>query len=310
MIYVQLIDYYFILNTAIRTADLELFQYILPKLTNIFFVFNQQNYSRYLVKYHDNLLRINDWHPGLKLQLGKGSFGIKRREKSFSRQPVDLTLEQTINADAANRLTGIVHTTNSLSARQRWCKSHSIRSSIISHTMDRVGLRKRQDVTADLEKSRISMKCSQIQKFTANIQQNVNPFAVDLDSNFLYNISTGQAAKEEIADFLLKIEENGNNQRQNFIQECNADAEPFETSIKRNKILNFTSVVGKKKVSVAGKIIELRMQRDLFGHVLRISLEKTLDIDKVLTYPLTPIPFSLCYVDGFICKTDKSALFK
>lgn len=85
----------------------------MPKLTNIFFIFNQQNYSRYLIKDHDNLLRINDTHPGLKVQFEKGFFGVKRTEKPFSRQPVDLTLEQTINADAANRLTGIVHTTNS-----------------------------------------------------------------------------------------------------------------------------------------------------------------------------------------------------
>lgn len=69
----------------------------------------------------------------------------------FSKEPVDLTLEQTINADADNRLTGIVHTTISLSARQRWCKSLKIRSSLISYVMDYVGLRKRQDITADLE---------------------------------------------------------------------------------------------------------------------------------------------------------------
>ena len=80
--------------------------------------------------------------------------------------------------------------------------------------------------------------------------------------------------------------------------------------LKKNKILNFASAVIKKKGSVSGKIVEMRMQRDLFGHPLRISLEKTLDIDKVLSCPLTPIPFSLCHVDGSICKTDKSALFK
>lgn len=52
------------------------------------------------------------------------------------------------------------------------------------------------------------------------------------------------------------------------------------------------------------------MQRDLFGQLLRISLEKSLDIDKVLMYPLTPMPFSLCHADGSICKTDKSILVK
>ncbi|GFU79662.1 uncharacterized protein TNCV_4484941 [Trichonephila clavipes] len=61
----------------------------------------------------------------------KGFFGIKRTNKPFSRQPIDLTLEQTINADAARTLTGIAHLTNSISARQRWARSHDIRSTIL-----------------------------------------------------------------------------------------------------------------------------------------------------------------------------------
>lgn len=64
-----------------------------------------------------------------------GTFGVKRTDKPYSRQPVDLTLEQTINADAANKLSGVSHMTNSISARQRWCKSHTLRSTIISHMM-------------------------------------------------------------------------------------------------------------------------------------------------------------------------------
>lgn len=52
------------------------------------------------------------------------------------------------------------------------------------------------------------------------------------------------------------------------------------------------------------------MQRDLFGQLLHISLKKDLDLEKVLTYPLTPVPLSMCHLDGSICKTDKSALMK
>ncbi|OXU16360.1 hypothetical protein TSAR_013367, partial [Trichomalopsis sarcophagae] len=32
------------------------------------------------------------------------------------------------------------------------------------------------------------------------------------------------------------------------------------------------------------------------------------DIEKILTFPLTPVPISLCHLDGSICKTEKSAL--
>nr|CAH7766891.1 unnamed protein product [Callosobruchus chinensis] len=63
-------------------------------------------------------------------------------------------------------------------------------------------------------------------------------------------------------------------------------------------------------MSVSGKVMELRMQRDLFGQFLCISLRKSLDIDKILTYPLTPVPLSMCHIDGSICKTNKAALLK
>lgn len=53
----------------------------------------------------------------------------------------------------------------------------------------------------------------------------------------------------------------------------------------------------KRKMSVSGKVVELRMQRDLFGQLLCISLKKSLDIGKVLTYPLTPVPLSMCHID-------------
>lgn len=63
----------------------------------------------------------------------RGAFGVKQTKGSLARAPVDLTLEQTINADAANSLTGVSHFTNSISAPQRWALSHSIRTRIISN---------------------------------------------------------------------------------------------------------------------------------------------------------------------------------
>lgn len=51
------------------------------------------------------------------------------------------------------------------------------------------------------------------------------------------------------------------------------------------------------------------MHRDWFDHLFQISL-KPIDIDEVSTYPLTPIPFSLYFIDGSVCKTDKLALLK
>lgn len=92
------------------------------------------------------MLKVDETHPGLRQEFESGSFISKRTDKAFSRQPIDITLEQTINADAANKLTGIFHTSNSISARQCWCKSYT-RANIISYVTEQSGLRKSQDVT-------------------------------------------------------------------------------------------------------------------------------------------------------------------
>lgn len=112
-----------------------------------------------IYKYLKNLIRVDETHPGLRADFEKAPFGIKRTKKSFSKQPIDLTLKQTINAKAGNKLIGISHITNLITARQRLCCRHTIRSTIIIHTMKQIGpqsfTHKVEDVTADLKNSGI-----------------------------------------------------------------------------------------------------------------------------------------------------------
>lgn len=39
-------------------------------------------------------------------------------------------------------------------------------------------------------------------------------------------------------------------------------------------------------------------------------MDHKIDVLKILSYPITPVPLSLCHLDGATCKTDKSALAK
>lgn len=52
------------------------------------------------------------------------------------------------------------------------------------------------------------------------------------------------------------------------------------------------------------------MQRDLFGRMLSISFNHKVHIEKVLTFPFTPIPRCMCHADGTMGKTDKSQLLQ
>ena len=80
---------------------------------------------------------------------------MKTTKKRFSRLPVDLTLEQRTNVDAASQKTGIGAKKNSISARQRWTKSNYIRRSIISHLFKELKLTKKEGVSSDVKPNRI-----------------------------------------------------------------------------------------------------------------------------------------------------------
>ena len=106
MSYVRIIDLYHIFSRAVRTGDYLLYIFILPQFMSLFFVFNHQNYARWLVHFHNNLLRMEDTHPGITEEFQRGLLSIRRTEKPFSRVPIDITLEQTMNGDAANSASG------------------------------------------------------------------------------------------------------------------------------------------------------------------------------------------------------------
>ena len=55
--YVRMVQLYPFIR-SIRTGDLELYIFCLKRLSNYFFTFNHPNYARWLVRYHDNLLKL------------------------------------------------------------------------------------------------------------------------------------------------------------------------------------------------------------------------------------------------------------
>lgn len=116
---------------------------------------------------------------------------------------------------------------------------------------------------------------------------NLNPFSTELDKGSLYNIKTEKAASNKITDFLVSVLEEGNELRERFIAECSKYPDRFKKPIKKRMILNFTSATTKKKVKCSNKVQEIKMQRDLFGHLLALSLQHEVDLAKVLSYPNT-----------------------
>ena len=279
-------------------------------IINLFVSTNHVNYSRWLSKFQLDLLNIDDTHPGLRYILEDGVFSVRRTPHQLSRCPVDLTLEQTVNADAASRQTCLVSATNNYCARLRWMLTKSSRAAFIGLVREMAGLTTKEDVTAELQPSRVRRDRRDLNKVMEHIKKSRNPFQIaDSAQKILVNLNTGKAASQAVRDCLLNVPEKGRELHNNFISECQEDLSRFERPIKKQKLLTFKDAGAKgRKKSVDRKIAELKYTRDLMGRLVVLAMKKDLDLEHVMSYPLTTVPLSLCSTDGMMAKTDKSVL--
>lgn len=72
--------------------------------------------------------------------------------------------------------------------------------------------------------------------------------------------------------------------------------------------MTFANLTKKKNIKIGQKVQEVKLQRELFGRLLALSLDTNIDLEKVLCFLITPVPLSLCHVDGSLNKTVKSVL--
>ena len=138
----------------------------------------------------------------------------------------------------------------------------------------------------------------------------LSPFSVHLDSNNLYNLSSGSNKIESVEE-LLCIWENGKTMADEFTtQRIFSSTKPFHDPIRRNKIPTFQPPKVKLSTSRVTKVIDAN--RNIIGRLLSISAKMKLPIDfsKALTYPLYGVPLCLAYPDGSRRETQKSKLLE
>ncbi|KAG1693158.1 Complement component receptor 1-like protein [Nymphon striatum] len=296
MQHVQRVNLYHIIDRAIRESNIDLYTFALTQATDIFFGTNRQNYARWMSKYQLDLMNITTTHPGLKEMLVAGLFSIRRTDNQFSRVPVDLTLEQTVNADAASRMTGYTDATNNFSARLRWSATKGARAALISAMLEMAGMNMTRDAQAELTPSRITRDNNDLHNLLKTIEGFANPFK--LESETVVNIRTGKAATNEISDSLLSVEDKGRDKHDAFISECFDDPTRFEKAITQNYLKTFAKQGAKNRRATNQIIKELRCTRDVFGRIAIIGAKREVDLEYLLTYPLTPVPLTLCRTDG------------
>lgn len=261
-------------------------------------------------KYQLDLMNLHESHPGLRQILEDGGFSVRRSDNDFARIPVDLTLEQTVNADAASRMTGYTSSTNNYSSRVRWSVTKSSRAALINEALAAVGMGNTRCSQTDLSPARIRKDNEDLQKIINQIESCANPFSLDT-SLPLINISTGKSLSDAASASLLKIPEDGKDRHETFVKECLESAERFEKPIRKHHLRTFaTECVANRKAGKNTKEAQLKCNSALLGRIAFTAATSNTDLEHVFSFPLTPVPLSMCHSDGTMVHTDKSKLFK
>ena len=137
-------------------------------------------------------LELNETHSEVYNEFKQGWLAIRRNEKPLSSTAIDLTLEQTINAEAASQHLWILFITNSVSARRLWAESHYLRTSIVSTLLEHLGLTKKDDVSQHIKPNKIKKANASVRQVLHVLREMVNPFEMTGES-LLFNIVTGKS---------------------------------------------------------------------------------------------------------------------
>jgi len=296
------------LMRAIRTCDVDRYMAVLPSVMDVFFGLNRPNYARWGVLF---LNQLKNAPQGCHAVLKAGAFSIRRTEKNFSRSAIDLTLEQTVNRDAASPMRGIVGFHQSHNAIRRWCITATHRGMAVSELRAMTGLEATEQPAVHLRPSRILKDCQHRDILSKAIADSCDPFSSPATtSTCLLNIATGKSASQETQQYLTTSLVAGKELHIQFQKECAADRERFLKPISRRKVQNFAMENSKMRCTPSSKgNTAAESLRDVFIRILVVIANRTnFDLKNVMEYPITKYPLSISHSDGTGLKTDKSKL--
>ena len=301
---------------AVKTNNYPLYIHCLHQMADLFFSFDGHNYSRYLTFFSVFLANIEESHPGVTLLMKGGAISVARSLVPGSRCAVDKTIEETFMKHAKSHggsggcgagLTGLL---GNFGAYQRWVKTTHERAQFVDATFaiadmqtESPGGRKHKD----LRPAQILKSERMVQRTITAIDGFLNPFDVP-DETKLYCISSGAPAPPEITSDVLRAEELGEKAKKQFIEDRLEQKDHFFDPVKRMKLKTLESMnkVVKLKTS-QNKVISYRQYSSVALQLLiRSEPSGTIDVENLMKYPITPVPYSMGTADGFLAKTDKS----
>ena len=172
----------------------------------------------------------------------KGAFSINRSGNTFAGVPVDMALEQSINAHTKNCLKGIMAHADIDSAVNRWHVTNPMRSEIANALLEYADMKSNEGGNNEVKEQRKKRDKEDLEKLKKLITSTINPFQQRRHKDYLFNLKTGKQVTKVAETYLLNVMKKGKRQRDAFISECQEDTSRFEKSIRKVQVNNFTTV--------------------------------------------------------------------
>lgn len=304
---------------AVKTNNFAAYRESLCLMPDLFFSFGGQNYARYLTFFSMFIANIEQSHPGSTDLLTRGAMSVARSFVPGSRSAVDKTIEETFMKHSKSRggsgssgagLTGLQTNFN---AYQRWAKSAKERAKFLLATYslaDLIDDHAQGNKHRDLRPAEKRRGEKQVTRTMAAITSFNNPFDIS-DQETLYCISSGAPASALVAYDVLQAEAAGLKAKEEFIQERLEKKTDFFEPIKRLNLKTMASMHKSVKLATSkNKIVEYKQQSNVAFKLLvksqQLGNDEKLNLEKLMAFELTPVPFSLGSADGFLAKNDKS----
>ena len=202
---------------------------------------------------------------------------------------------------------------NSDRASRRWSITLTQRGMALSEFRQLFSYREGEDPASQLRPWRIKRDNSDIDSLYNLLKGTCNLFDEVLQ-NELVNVASRKVAKEETKQLLLLFLGRGADLRCKFATECEMDSARFLKPVSRTKIQNFAAENAKRHrpTSAAQKSKAAEGVRDVFGKTLAFAAHSNnaINLQHILSFPITEVPLSLAHSDGTCNKTEKSALTK
>ena len=301
---------------AVKTNNFALYCACLYKMSDLFFSFDGHNYSRYLTFFSVFLANVEESHPGATRLLQNGAFSVARSLIPGNRCPVDKTIEETFMKYAKSRGgsggcgAGVIGLVNDPNTYQRWVRTTHERAQYVEATFsmaDMLAESRGNKKHRDLRPAEVKKSETMVSRAVAAVTSFINPFDVS-DPEKLYCLSSGAAVDSDVERSVLGAEKVGKDAKENFIRDRLEKKDHFFEPIKKMKLKTMSDSHKTAQIKTkSNKIIEFKQQSTVMLNLLvRVQQGADVDIEDIMKYPLTPVPFALGTADGFLTKTDKS----